>query len=182
VATKLIAKESGGEKPAATKAPAKKGVASRKAAANGPAASAKATPVPKGKMRLPVATIGALVQLEVGELNRYADADEMFRDLGHGRGLGEATLSPGKTASTIRDRVTKPDQANLNPEIARAILKIDFTPEDHRRVDELSTKAQKGTLTPEERAELEEYIRVNLKLAVLQSKARLSLKRANPSP
>ena len=49
-------------------------------------------------------------------------------------------------------------------------------------MDELSAKAQKGTLTPEERAEIEELIRVNLKLAILQSKARLSLKRAKPSP
>ena len=64
----------------------------------------------------------------------------------------------------------------------RAILKINFTPEDHRRVDELSAKAQKGTLTPEERAELEEYVRVDLKLTVLRSKAQMSLKRANTSP
>ena len=132
-------------------------------------------------MRLPVATIRALAELEVGELNRYADADEMFRELGHERGRRKSMLSPGKSASAIGGRVVKPDQVDLNPEIARAILKINFTPEDHRRVDELSAKAQKGTLTPEERAELDEYIRVNLKLAVLQSKARLSLKRANPS-
>jgi hypothetical protein len=75
----------------------------------------------------------------------------------------------------------KPDQADLDPEIVRAILKIDFVPEDHRRVDELSAKARKGTLTPEERAELEEYIRADLKLTVLRSKARMSLKRANHS-
>ena len=182
MATKLIAKESGGEKPAARKAPAKKGVASKKAAANGPAASAKATPASKTKKRLPAATIRALAELEAGELNRYADADEMFRELGHERGRREATRSPGKTASAIGGRIVKPDQADLNPEIARAILKIDFTPGDHRRVDELSAKAQKGTLTPQEGAELDEYIRVGLKLAVLQSKARMSLKRANPSP
>jgi hypothetical protein len=48
-------------------------------------------------------------------------------------------------------------------------------------VDELSAKAQKGTLTPEERAELDEYIRVGYELAILQSRARLSLKRANRS-
>jgi hypothetical protein len=114
-------------------------------------------------------------------LNRYADADEMFRGLGHERGRGEATPSPGKTASAIGGRIAKPDPADLNPDIARAILKIDFTPEDHRRVDELSAKAQRGTLTPEERAELDEYIRVDLKLTVLRSKARMSLKRANQS-
>lgn len=88
----------------------------------------------------------------------------------------------GKTASAIWSRIVKPDQANLTPELARAILKLDFDAEDHERVEKLSTKAQKGTLTAEERAELEEYIRVGNELAVLQSKARLSLKRANPSP
>jgi hypothetical protein len=177
MATRLTPKKSGAEKPAA-----KKALPREKAAANGPAASAGAKPATGAKKRVPAATIRALAELEAGELNRYADANEMFRELGHEGGRREATLSPGKTASAIRGRIMKPDQANLNPEIARAILKIDFTLEDHRRVDELSAKAQKGTLTPEERAELEEYIRVDLKLTVLRSKARLSLKRANQSP
>jgi hypothetical protein len=175
MATRLTPKKSGAEKPAAKKAPA------RKPAANGPAASG-AKPATGAKRRLPAATIKAIAELAAGELNRYADADEMFRELGQERGHREgATPSPGKTASAIRGRTLKPDQADLNPEIARAILKIDFDPEDHRRVDELSARAQKGTLTPEERAELEEYIRADLKLTVLRSKARMSLKRANYS-
>jgi hypothetical protein len=176
MATRLTPKKPGSEKPAARKAPAKK------AAANGPTASAGAKPaIATKKKRLPVATIRALAELEAGELNRYADADEMFRALGHERGRREATRSSGKTASAIGGPIVKPHQADLNPEIARAILKIDFTPEDHRRVDELSAKAQKGTVTPQEGAELDESIRVGLKLAVLQSKARMSLKRAKPS-
>ena len=92
-----------------------------------------------------------------------------------------STLSPSQTASAIWGRIVKPDRANLSPEAARAILKLDFDPEDHQRVDELSAKAQKGTLTPGERTELEEYIRVGYELAVLKSRARLSLKRANGS-
>lgn len=91
----------------------------------------------------------------------------------------ESTLSPSKTASAIWSRIVKPEQANLTPELARRILKLDFAPEDHRRIDDLSAKAQKGILTAEERAEFEEYIRVNNELALLQSKARLSLERAN---
>jgi hypothetical protein len=178
----LVPKSLGGEKPAAKKALPKKKAAPGKTAANGPAAAAGAKPATKAKKRLPAATIRALVELEAGELNRYADAEEMFRELGHERDRREATLSHGKTASAIGGRIVKPDGANLDPEIARAVLKIDFAPEDHRRVDELSAKAQKGTLTPEERAELDEYIRVDLKLTVLRSKARMSLKRANPSP
>lgn len=94
----------------------------------------------------------------------------------------DATLSPSETASAIWGRLVKPERGDLTPEAARAILKLDFAPEDHRRVDELSAKAQAGTLTPRERMELEEYIRVDHELAVLRSKARLSLKRAKPAP
>jgi hypothetical protein len=93
----------------------------------------------------------------------------------------ELTLSPNKTASAIRGRIVKPDQATLTPELARAILKLDFDAEDHESVKMLSAKAQKGSLTPRERAELEEYIRVNNELMILQSKARMSLNRSNQS-
>jgi hypothetical protein len=94
----------------------------------------------------------------------------------------ESTLPASKTASAIWGRIVKPDQATLTPELARAILKLDFAPEDHERVAILSAKAQKGSLTPQERAELEEYLRVNSELMMLQSKARLSLQRADRSP
>jgi hypothetical protein len=90
----------------------------------------------------------------------------------------EFTLSPSKTASAIWGRVVNPEQANLSPEAARAILKLDFDADDHRRMDELSAKARQGNLTAEERAEMEEYLRVGSELAVLQSKARMSLQRA----
>lgn len=93
----------------------------------------------------------------------------------------ESTRSPGKTASAIWSRIVKPEQANLAPEAARAILKLDFDPDDVRRANELSARAEKGTLTPEEGAELDEYIRVGHELAVLQLKARSSLERANQS-
>jgi hypothetical protein len=39
----------------------------------------------------------------------------------------------------------------------------------------LSSRASEGTLSAEERAELEEYVRVNNELMILQSKARPSL-------
>jgi hypothetical protein len=87
-----------------------------------------------------------------------------------------STLAPAKTASAIWSRIVQPDRGTLSPEVARAWLKLDFDAEDQRRIDELSAKAQQGTLTPEERAEIEEFVRVGLELAVLQSKARLSLK------
>ena len=57
---------------------------------------------------------------------------------------------------------------------------LDFDPEDQRRVEVLSCKAADGTLSAEERAELEEYVRVNNELMILQSKARLSLQKTRP--
>jgi hypothetical protein len=93
----------------------------------------------------------------------------------------ELTLSPNKTATAIWGRIVKPNQATLTPEVARGILELDFDAEDHARVKTLSAKAQEGSLTPQERAELEEYTRVNSELMILQSKARVSLKRAKQS-
>lgn len=94
----------------------------------------------------------------------------------------ETTLWPDRTASAIWSRVVNPERGDLSTEAARAILKLDFDPEDHRRANELSEKARQGALTSAERAELEEFIRVGNELAVLQSKARLSLKRSKPDP
>ena len=60
----------------------------------------------------------------------------------------ESTLLPSKTASAIWGRVVKPDRGTLSPEAARAILKMDFDPEDRERINLLSAKAQKGSLYP----------------------------------
>jgi hypothetical protein len=101
--------------------------------------AAKKAPAKKGAANGPAATAGA--KNDGGDLR--------------------STLSSSKTAAAIWSRIVKADQANFAPELARTILKFDFDPEDHRRIDELSAKAQKGALSPDERAELEEYVRVN---------------------
>jgi len=44
-------------------------------------------------------------------------------------------------------------------------------------MEELSNKAAEGALSPDEREELDEYLRVADLLAVIQAKARRSLKR-----
>jgi hypothetical protein len=70
----------------------------------------------------------------------------------------------------------------MSPEIARNVLQIQFDGADHDRVNALSEKAQQGTLTPAERDELDEYIRVGTLLGILQSKARQVLKDDGPRP
>ncbi len=87
----------------------------------------------------------------------------------------EKTPSTSETASAVWRRIVKPEWADFSPELARAILKLGFDPEDQRRVDDLPAEAQKGTLTPDERAEREEYVRVNTQCTIFQSKIRLSL-------
>ena len=83
------------------------------------------------------------------------------------------------TGAAILRRLIGPDSHDLAPEAARSILELDFPATDHERVGDLSHKASEGTLTSEEREELDEYLRVADLLALLQSKARGSLKRAN---
>jgi hypothetical protein len=80
------------------------------------------------------------------------------------------------TGATILARLIEPEEASFSPEAARSILRLKFTRSDQVQVNKLSLGAQEGTLTVEEHAELEEYIRVADLLAMLKSKARLSLK------
>jgi hypothetical protein len=54
-------------------------------------------------------------------------------------------------------------------------LTLDFPQCDHDRYQELSEKAQEGTLSGEEKVELEEFLNVNDFLATVQAKARKSL-------
>jgi hypothetical protein len=59
--------------------------------------------------------------------------------------------------------------------LAESILGLDFPEEDAARVDELNARANEGTLTGDERAELEAYINIGDLLAYWQSKARRTL-------
>ena len=65
----------------------------------------------------------------------------------------------------------------ISSELAQCILKWDFPEKDHQRMAKLQAKATEGTLTPKDRQELQEYLRVADMLAILQSKARRTLKR-----
>jgi len=70
----------------------------------------------------------------------------------------------------------------LNAEAAQSILTIKLADTDRDRVNELAAKARAGTLTPEERALLDDYERVTAMLELMQSKARLSLRKAGLTP
>jgi hypothetical protein len=72
----------------------------------------------------------------------------------------------------ILSRVLHNDQTPLGPEAAKALLALDFPPEDQQRMRALSDKLSAGKMTSDERAEMQSYTRVTQILAVLQARAR----------
>ena len=92
----------------------------------------------------------------------------------------DATYS--SSAAAILSRVIAPETPSLSPEAARSILQLDFQVTDQQRMRALAEKASAGTLTSDERDEAEGYNHVGHLLALLQSKARLSLKNAGLKP
>lgn len=83
---------------------------------------------------------------------------------------------PQTTGAAIFHRMVDSRTITLPQAAAQLFLTLDFHPTDHQRMADLSEKAQEGALSRKERAELEEYLRVADLLAVLQSRARRSLK------
>jgi hypothetical protein len=85
---------------------------------------------------------------------------------------------PGNGVS-ILDRLIRPGRKTLPVTAARALLAINFEESDRQRMRGLSQKARDGTLSPEEKAEIDSYELVGHLLALLHSKARQALKKRN---
>jgi hypothetical protein len=68
------------------------------------------------------------------------------------------------------------DRQKLTPTLARAILKLRFSPEDDARMSDLLERTGEGQLTPAEARELDAYVRVWAVLGTLQSRSRIVLK------
>ncbi|HUY31529.1 MAG TPA: hypothetical protein VMV69_02025 [Pirellulales bacterium] len=81
--------------------------------------------------------------------------------------------------TAILSRVIMPDDGDLPVEAARALLRLKFSPKDIARMHELTVKNKDGELTSAEQREIAGYMRVGHFLELMQSKARLSLKRQN---
>jgi hypothetical protein len=68
-------------------------------------------------------------------------------------------------------------QGQLSASAARALLKLQFSEQDHALMDELSKKARAGTLTPPEQLQLDTFERLGCLLDIIHSKARQALKK-----
>jgi hypothetical protein len=85
------------------------------------------------------------------------------------------TFTP-TTEGSIWARIVDPEIGDLNRAAAQTLLRFDFHPSDRVRMDALAQKARAGTLSPRERKDAESFNRVAHLLALLQSKARQSLR------
>lgn len=81
----------------------------------------------------------------------------------------------------ILDRVINSRGGHFPPDLARQVLKFTFPAKDRNRYEKLSYKAQNGTLTAKERADLEDYLNVNDLLMALKAKAEASLRDESPA-
>jgi hypothetical protein len=77
----------------------------------------------------------------------------------------------------VFDEIIEPRRGSFSAEFAEYLLSLDFSPKQHARYDTLSKKASAGKLRPSEKAELDEMLTANAILSILQSKARISLRK-----
>lgn len=83
---------------------------------------------------------------------------------------------------TLIGKLVTPDDPAFTPEAARFLLSLRFSVTDHERMHLLSAKAREGSLNAAEHREIDAYIGAGHLLAILQSKARQSLKRQGCTP
>ena len=80
--------------------------------------------------------------------------------------------------SAILARVIRANEDPLTPDVARYLLSMRLPASDEERVNELSAKAQAGSMTDAEVQELDSYLHIGYLLGVLQAKARGLIKQA----
>jgi hypothetical protein len=81
----------------------------------------------------------------------------------------------------LLDRVFESHSGTFPEPLARLILEVHFPPADHARYEQLSAKAQDGTLTADEQAQLDDYVNLNDFLMILKTKAEASLRKNKPA-
>jgi hypothetical protein len=95
--------------------------------------------------------------------------------------MGHALSLPSE-ADIFFEVIGQP-QGEMSAELARYVLGLELPARLVERLHDLAEKNRDGTLTDDERMEMERYMRVGHFLGLMKSRARLSLReasRANP--
>jgi hypothetical protein len=85
------------------------------------------------------------------------------------------------TGASILERIIEPKRGGFSNEHARYVLSLDFSAQEQAHYADLAQRMQDGSLSEQEEAELDEFVAANALLTILQSKARISLKKHNPA-
>jgi hypothetical protein len=78
-------------------------------------------------------------------------------------------------------RLIKADEGNLSRELARYIMTLGFEEDDQARMRDLAERNQEDSLAPDEKRELQNFVKAGHMLALLHSNARRSLKASKAS-
>ena len=78
--------------------------------------------------------------------------------------------------SDILQRLVFPFDENLDPDGARALLRIKFDRAATKQINQLLRKNQRGTITADDRVLLDKYLRMGTFIDIIQAKARKALK------
>lgn len=90
--------------------------------------------------------------------------------------MGSQLLSPNREGA-IWARLIRAQMEELSSDAAEFLLSIDFEERDRQTMLELAERSEAGILIAEEQAEFDSYLHIGNFLAVMQSKARLALKK-----
>ena len=90
--------------------------------------------------------------------------------------------SNGSSPAAIFARLWEPENGELPKTLARHILKLRFSKQDQARMHELAERNQEGRISAGELEELDSYVAVGDLLALLQSRARRTLKTRTFAP
>lgn len=92
-----------------------------------------------------------------------------------------STPSHTLTEADILTEVVAPNEPTLSLEFARAVLSVRFNDSATETIRELLQKNNAGTITNDEKADLEKYLRVGQFLDLMQAKARQALQATRSS-
>lgn len=82
----------------------------------------------------------------------------------------------------VYERIFSPSFDDLEPEAARALLKLKLSKADLERASELGAMTKKPGMTKEQHEQLDFYLQLGDLLILIQSRARMALKEAPAKP
>ncbi len=89
--------------------------------------------------------------------------------------MRQATTPTGETEVSILARILGNADGQFPAELARYLVDLQISDRDKARAHDLAVRNQDGQLTPAEKDELLAFAKAATLLAILQSKARLTL-------